>query len=72
MDLALLVPLTAFGSDAKFLWVLGPAAEERRFESINAPEQVVIFDEYRSRYPYSADGKLDRLVEDSVAPAGES
>jgi probable F420-dependent oxidoreductase len=37
---------------------LGPAVEERGFESIWVAEHVVLFDEYASQYPYSPDGKF--------------
>jgi probable F420-dependent oxidoreductase len=45
-------------ANAEFLRALGPAVEERGFESIWAPEHVVLFDDYSSRYPYSPDGKF--------------
>lgn len=41
-----------------YLNVLGPAAEERGFHSIWAAEHVVLFDQYASRYPYAADGRI--------------
>jgi len=37
---------------------VGQACEERSVDSIWVPEHVVLFDEYASRYPYSADGKI--------------
>jgi probable F420-dependent oxidoreductase len=36
----------------------GRAVEERGFHSLWAPEHVVFFEEYASRYPYSDDGRL--------------
>jgi probable F420-dependent oxidoreductase len=42
----------------EFLGVLGPACEERGFHSLWAAEHVVLFDEYDSRYPYAADGRI--------------
>src|ERR1700738_3341801 len=58
MDIGLFVPLSALNANAEFLRILGPAVEERGFESIWAPEHVVLFDNYESRYPYSSDGKF--------------
>lgn len=58
MDIGLFVPLSAFNARADFLRALGPAVEERGFESIWVPEHVVLFDDYESKYPYSADGKF--------------
>lgn len=58
MDIGLFVPLSAYNSNPGFLRTLGQAAEERGFESLWAPEHVVLFDEYESRYPYSPDGKF--------------
>jgi probable F420-dependent oxidoreductase len=37
---------------------MGRAAEERGFDSIWAAEHAVLFDQYRSPYPYSRDGKI--------------
>lgn len=42
---------------------MGAAAEERGFHSIWVPEHVVLFDEYRSEYPYSFDGKIPAPAE---------
>jgi len=42
----------------EFLRALGQGAEERGFHSMWLPEHVLLFDEYSSRYPYSADGKI--------------
>lgn len=53
--------LVALGHDAgrpEFLEELGPALEQRGFESLWVPEHVVLFDSYRSRYPYTADGSV--------------
>jgi probable F420-dependent oxidoreductase len=58
MDIGLFLPLTALNANAEFLRLLGPAAEERGFESIWAAEHVVLFDDYESRYPYSPEGKF--------------
>jgi len=58
MEIGLFVPLSAFNANPEFLRVLGAAVEERGFESIWAPEHVVLFDDYDSKYPYSSDGKF--------------
>lgn len=58
MHVGLFVPLSSYNADAEFLRAVGTAAEERGFESIWAPEHVVLFDDYESRYPYSPDGKF--------------
>jgi probable F420-dependent oxidoreductase len=42
----------------ELLTTLGRAAEERGFHSIWAAEHVVLFDQYRSRYPYAEDGRI--------------
>lgn len=42
----------------EFLVALAAQAEERGFDSLWVPEHVVLFDEYASRYPYSADGRV--------------
>ncbi|HYZ91353.1 MAG TPA: LLM class F420-dependent oxidoreductase [Actinomycetota bacterium] len=41
-----------------FLASVAAAAEERGFDSLWVPEHVVLFDEYASQYPYSADGRV--------------
>jgi probable F420-dependent oxidoreductase len=41
-----------------YLNTLGPAAEERGIHSIWVAEHVVLFDQYASKYPYAADGKI--------------
>ncbi len=58
MDIGLFVPLSTFNAKAAFLRVLGPAVEERGFESIWVAEHVVLFDDYASQYPYSPTGKF--------------
>ena len=40
-----------------FLTAVGAAADRLGFWSIWAPEHVVLFDEYASKYPYADDGK---------------
>jgi probable F420-dependent oxidoreductase len=50
--------LTNPSSTPEYLTTLATAAEERGFHSIWAPEHVVLFDDYASRYPYSDDGRV--------------
>lgn len=42
----------------EFIAAFGRAIDERGFHSLWVPEHVVLFDEYASRYPYSADGRV--------------
>lgn len=58
MKIGAFVPLATVNANAAFLRALGPALEERGFESVWVPEHVVLFDAYESRYPYSPDGKF--------------
>jgi probable F420-dependent oxidoreductase len=58
MEVGVFVPLANENADAGLLRALGPAVEERGFESIWLPEHVVLFDDYESAYPYSPDGKF--------------
>lgn len=58
MDVGVFVPLGSGNANPDLLRALGPAIEERGFESVWVPEHVVLFDEYESSYPYAADGKF--------------
>ena len=58
MDVGVFVPLGNGNANPEILRALGPAVEERGFESIWVAEHVVLFDEYESSYPYSPDGKF--------------
>jgi probable F420-dependent oxidoreductase len=58
MHIGVFVPLSNFNANPAFLRALGPAVEERGFESIWTPEHVVLFDDYESEYPYSDSGKF--------------
>jgi probable F420-dependent oxidoreductase len=42
----------------EYLRTLATGAEERGFAALWTAEHVVLFDEYASRYPYSADGRI--------------
>jgi probable F420-dependent oxidoreductase len=56
MDVGLFVPLGNGNATPEIVRAVGREAEDRGFESIWVPEHVVLFDEYASSYPYSADG----------------
>jgi len=58
MDIGAFVPLATPNATPSFLRALGPALEERGFESVWVPEHVVLFDDYDSHYPYAPDGKF--------------
>ncbi|MEW6269466.1 MAG: LLM class F420-dependent oxidoreductase [Thermodesulfobacteriota bacterium] len=61
MKVGLFLPVVG-GRDAgglrEFLTAAARAADEAGFHSLWFPEHVVLFDEFESKYPYSADGKL--------------
>jgi len=58
MKIGLFVPLGNGNSSAPLLRTVGREAEAHGFESIWVAEHVVMFDEYASQYPYSADGRF--------------
>lgn len=59
MKLGLYPPLSAPIATPEYLTALAQAAERLGFNSIWAPEHVVLFAEHEgSRYPYSADGQI--------------
>lgn len=58
MEIGAFVPLATPNANPTFLRTLGPALEERGFESVWVPEHVVLFDDYDSPYPYAPDGKF--------------
>jgi probable F420-dependent oxidoreductase len=47
---------------------MGQAAEERGFAALWVPEHVLFFNEYASRYPYSADGRITGFGHGMVDP----
>lgn len=57
MKLGLCTPI-GFGIVAELVDALGPALEQRGFESVWVSEHVVLFDEHQSRYPYTPDGQM--------------
>jgi len=61
MKLGIFLPLIGArdaGGLAQFLTTAARTAEECGFHSMWFPEHVVLFDEFKSKYPYSADGSL--------------
>ncbi len=58
MDVGVFVPLGNGNARPDLVRALGPAVEERGFESIWVAEHVVLFDDYASQYPYSPDGRF--------------
>ena len=58
MKVGAFVPLGSLNANAEFLRTLGPALEERGFESVWVAEHVVLFDEYDSEYPYADNGRF--------------
>ena len=58
MQIGLMPPLFSPIATPDYLTAVGAAADRLGFSSIWAPEHVVLFDEYESKYPYTDDGKL--------------
>jgi probable F420-dependent oxidoreductase len=58
MDVGVFIPIGALNATPEFLRTVGPAVEERGFESIWVAEHVVLFDDYESKYPYADSGKF--------------
>jgi probable F420-dependent oxidoreductase len=58
MHVGVLAPASSPIATPEYVAALGAAVEERGFHSLWAPEHVVLFDEYASKYPYSPDGRI--------------
>ena len=58
MKIGAFVPIGSLNANPAFVRALGPALEERGFESVWVAEHVVMFDDYASKYPYSDDGRF--------------
>ncbi len=58
MKIGAFVPLGTVNATPEFLTGVGPALEERGFESVWVAEHVVMFDDYSSRYPYADTGRF--------------
>ncbi len=66
MKLGLFAPAGNPFATPDYLHLLGEASEERGFDSIWVAEHVVLFDDYASKYPYSADGKIPAGGENGI------
>jgi probable F420-dependent oxidoreductase len=58
MHIGTFVPIIPGYATPSFIAEAARTAEQAGFHSIWAPEHVLLFDEYESRYPYSDDGRL--------------
>lgn len=58
MKIGLIPPLVSPIATPEYLSTYGRHAEEFGFDSIWLAEHVVLFDEHRSRYPYSESGRM--------------
>jgi probable F420-dependent oxidoreductase len=58
MHIGIFAPLSNPFATPDYVTTLGRGAEERGFHSVWVAEHVVLFDDYTSSYPYSADGKV--------------
>jgi len=52
------VPLGTANVSPELMAAVGPALEERGFESVWVAEHVVMFDDYESKYPYADTGRF--------------
>ena len=58
MDIGLFAVTANPFASPDYLHALAAGAEEHRLHSLWVPEHVVLFDDYASHYPYSADGRI--------------
>ena len=58
MHVGVIAPASSPIATPDYVHALGAAVEERGFYSLWAPEHVVLFDEYASKYPYTEDGRI--------------
>jgi probable F420-dependent oxidoreductase len=58
MKIGAFVPLGTANVNPEMITTVGPALEERGFESVWVAEHVVMFDDYESRYPYADTGRF--------------
>jgi len=66
MKFGIFAPLINPFATPEYLQALGPAAEERGFDSIWVAEHVLLFDEYESKYPYASDGRIPVRAESGI------
>jgi probable F420-dependent oxidoreductase len=58
MQLGLFLPTASPFANPEWLHEVAKEVEDRHLDTVWMPEHVVQFEEYESRYPYSADGKF--------------
>src|SRR5258706_13800777 len=58
MKVGAFVPVGTLNANPEFARGLGPALEDRNFESLWVAEHVVLFDDYESKYPYADTGRF--------------
>ena len=58
MKFGIFAPLINPFANSEYLQALGATAEDRGFESIWVAEHVLLFDEYKSKYPYASNGRI--------------
>ncbi|MBV9412713.1 MAG: TIGR03619 family F420-dependent LLM class oxidoreductase, partial [Acidimicrobiia bacterium] len=58
MKIGAFIPLGTANVTPELITAVGPALEERGFESVWVAEHVVMFDDYESRYPYADTGRF--------------
>jgi len=68
LKVGLFTPLVTPQANRRYLITLGDRSEQLGFHSLWFGEHVVTFDENRSPYPYSSDGKMPKVGEDSGLP----
>jgi probable F420-dependent oxidoreductase len=66
MKIGLFTPLANPFATPSYIETLGRAAEARGFDSLWVAEHVVLFDDYRSQYPYAADGRIPVRPESGI------
>jgi probable F420-dependent oxidoreductase len=66
MRIGLFAPLGNPFATPDYMRALGPAAEDRGFHSLWVAEHVVLFDDYRSKYPYAKDGRIPAGGENGI------
>ncbi len=68
MNIGVMAPTVVPVCTGEFVQRVARRAEELGFHSIWAPEHVVLFEEYASRYPYTEDGRIGGATGGPVDP----
>ncbi len=66
MKVGVFAPLANPWATPEYLSTLASGAEQRGFHSIWVAEHIVLFDEYASKYPYAADGRIPAGGENGI------